>query len=62
MQERRMTHIDCVNVLRGGVVREEYTTFENGGWRYRMETPAMAVVFAFRNENHLVIVTAMRLG
>ena len=61
MEERNMTHTDCLNVLRGGVVRGEYTTFENGTWRYRVETPAMAVVVAFRSETSLVVVTPMRL-
>ena len=61
MSERDLTHVDCVNALRAGFVREEYTTFEHGTWRYRAETPAVGAVVAFRTENNLVVVTVMRL-
>ena len=61
MQELGLTQVDCVNALRGGFVRDEYTTFENNSWRYRVETPAIGVVVAFRTENNLVVVTVVRL-
>lgn len=34
-----------MNVLRGGVVRE--AEWENGSWRYRVETPRMTFVVVF---------------
>jgi hypothetical protein len=49
---------DVDNVLRGGVVREP--EWENGGWRYHVETSKIRVVIAFRDEFSLVVVTAMR--
>jgi hypothetical protein len=49
---------DVENVLRGGVVREP--EWENGSWRYQVETSMIRVVIAFRNESTLVVVTAMR--
>lgn len=62
MAERRMSQVDCVNVLRGGLVNEALTSFENGTWRYSIQTTSMAVVVAFRTEEQLVVVTAMRLS
>lgn len=50
--------LDCVNVLRGGVV--EPAEFERGTWRYRVHTLRIWVVVAFRSERRLVIVTAWR--
>lgn len=55
-----LTTVDCENVLRGGVVRPG--EYENGTWRYRVETSRVTVVVAFRSENELVIVTAWRTG
>jgi hypothetical protein len=49
---------DVENVLRGGVVREP--EWENGSWRYQVETSKIRVVIAFRDESTLVVVTAMR--
>jgi hypothetical protein len=49
---------DVENVLRGGVVREP--EWENGSWRYQVETSMIRVVIAFRDENTVVVVTAMR--
>ena len=49
---------DCINILRGGKVREG--EYENGSWRYRVETPKMAVVVTFIDEDELMIVTAWR--
>ena len=55
----RLTTVDCENVLRGGVVRPG--EFENGSWRYRVETGRITVVVAFRSEHELVVVTAWRV-
>ena len=55
-----LTTVDCENVLRGGVVRPG--EYENGTWRYRVETGKIAVVIAFRSEQALVVVTAWRSG
>ena len=49
---------DAINVLRGGVVREP--EWENGEWRYHVETPRICVVVAFRSETVLRVVTAWR--
>ncbi len=53
-----MTTVDAVNVLRGGVVRPG--EFENGTWRYRVQTRRMTVVVAFRSTTELTVVTAWR--
>lgn len=42
MDADNLTDMDAVNVLRGGVVRE--AEWENGSWRYRIETPRMVFV------------------
>ncbi len=49
---------DAVHVLRAGAVREAES--ENAEWRYRVETPAICVVVAFRSETVLRVVTAWR--
>ena len=53
-----LTTLDAVNVLRAGVV--EPGEFERGCWRYRVRTPQMTVVFAFRSESEIRVVTAWR--
>ena len=53
-----LTTVDCVNVLRGGVV--EPGELERGSWRYRVSTARMRVVVAFRSDEELVVVTAWR--
>ncbi|QSV46771.1 DUF4258 domain-containing protein [Geobacter benzoatilyticus] len=58
MKEREMDTSDCINILRGGKVSEG--EYENGSWRYRVETPKMAVVVTFVAEDELMIVTAWR--
>lgn len=50
---------DIVNVLRGGWVYQP-GEFENGSWRYRVETDRIAVVVAFRAADVLVVVTVWR--
>lgn len=49
---------DAINVLRAGVARDP--EWENGEWRYRVETPRICVVVAFRSETVLRVVTAWR--
>ncbi len=58
MKKEDLTMVDCVNVLRGGIV--EPAEWENGSWRYRVHTARIWVVAAFRSEKRLVIVTAWR--
>lgn len=58
MVARQMDTSDCINILRGGKVREG--EYENGSWRYRIETPKMAVVVTFIGGDELMIVTAWR--
>ena len=54
----RLTTVDCVNVLRAGVV--EPAEREMGSWRYRVRTHRMYVVVVFRTTESLVVVTAWR--
>ena len=58
MDENDLTIVECVNVVRGGIV--EPAEWENGSWRYRVHTQRIWVVVAFRSERRLVIVTAWR--
>lgn len=58
MKNDDLTMVDCINVLRGGVV--EPAEWENGTWRYRVHTQRIWVVVAFRSETRLVVVTAWR--
>lgn len=60
MVDDELTTVDCENVLRGGVVRPG--EYENGTWRYRVETSKITVVVAFRSAQELVVVTAWRNG
>lgn len=53
-----LTSVDCVNVLRGGIV--EPAEWVNGAWRYRVHTVKIYVVIEFENEKELVLVTAWR--
>jgi len=48
MDKDGLSDVDAVNVLRGGVVREP--EWENGSWRYRVETPRMVFVVTFDPE------------
>jgi hypothetical protein len=59
MAKDNMTTVDCVNILRGGVV--EPAEWEAGTYRYRVRTARMYVVIAFRSETELVVVTCWRL-
>ena len=53
-----LSMLDCVNVLRAGVVAEG--EYENGSWRYRVFTPKICVVVRFESEDELLVVTAWR--
>jgi hypothetical protein len=53
-----LTMVDCINVLRAGIV--EPAELVRGTWRYRVHTQRMWIVVAFRSERRLVIVTAWR--
>ena len=54
-----LTTVDCVNVLRGGIV--EPAERERDSWRYRVRTGRISVVVTFRSETALVVVTAWRI-
>jgi len=54
-----MSDMDVVNVLRAGRIYEP-AEFVHGSWRYRVHTPRMTVVVAFRGESEFVIVTGWR--
>lgn len=54
-----LTMVDCVNVMRAGAVSEPAEYIRNT-WRYRIHTPRIYVVVAFRSEQELAIVTAWR--
>ena len=58
MARDALTTVDCVNVLRGGVV--EPPEWEYGSWRYRVRAGRVTVVVVFRSEQALVGVTAWR--
>ncbi|HEX5744876.1 MAG TPA: DUF4258 domain-containing protein [Archangium sp.] len=58
MRKDELSLRDVENVLRGGVVREP--EWENGSWRYHVETAKIRVVIAFHDESTLIVVTAMR--
>ena len=58
MAKDGLTMVDCVNILRGGIV--EQAEWENGSWRYRVHSQRIWVVMAFRSEKRLVVVTAWR--
>ena len=55
---RDLTTVDCVNILRAGVV--DPPELQNGTWRYRVRGGRIAVIVAFRSEDTLVVITAWR--
>ena len=59
MAKDDLSMVDCVNVLRAGVV--EVPELERSSWRYRVRTPQIFVVVAFRSMTEIVIVTAWRV-
>jgi len=60
MAKDDLNTVDCVNILRGGIVRPG--EMERGSWRYRVETAHMCVVVALRTDTELVVVTAWRIS
>lgn len=50
---------DCINVLRGGHC--EFEELEKGTWRYRITTPRICVLVAFRSRSELRIVSTWRI-
>ena len=48
MDDDGLTDVDAVNVLRGGAVRE--AEWENGSWRYRVETARIVFVVVLEPE------------
>ena len=60
MAKDDLTLVDCINVLRAGVVGP--AELERGTWRYRVHTRQVSVVVAFRSETRMVVVTAWRSG
>jgi hypothetical protein len=59
MAKRDLTSTDVINVLRAGKIYNE-PEYENGTYRYRVETTRIMVIFAFRSPNKIVIVSAWR--
>jgi hypothetical protein len=59
MAKDKLDTVDCVNVLRAGVV--DPPEMECGTWRYRVRTQRITVVVAFRGTTECVVVTAWRV-
>ena len=59
MQKDDLKAGDILNVIRAGKIYDD-PEFENGSYRYRVQTSKITVVIAFRKPNHVVIVTAWR--
>ncbi len=59
MRERNLKSGDILNVLRAGNILKN-PEFENGSWRYSVETAKITVVFAFRTPNQIIVVTSWR--
>ena len=59
MAKDQMTAQNVNQVLRGGWLQE--AEWENGEWRYRVNTSQFVVVVAFVNETQLRVVTAWRI-
>ncbi len=59
MENDQLITGDLFNVLRGGKIHTD-AEFENGQWRYRIQTAKMIVVIAFANPNKVRCVTTWR--
>lgn len=59
MLKRDIMSGDILNVLRAGNIHND-PEFENGSWRYQIETKKITVVFAFNSPNKIRIITAWR--
>ena len=60
LRQRKISMVDCENVMRGGVVEEP--EWESGAWRYRIRTRRIALVVQFLSESEVLVVTAWRSG
>ena len=61
LQERSLILSDLINVLRSPVGKlDREPEFVDGSWRYKVETPHLAVCVAFPSGVEMVVVTAMR--
>lgn len=60
LRERRISTIDCENVLRAGRIQE--AEYDNGSWRHHVVTGKLVVVIEFLSDNEILIATAWRLG
>ena len=58
MEKDQLLMSDVLNVLRAGVVRDP--EWENGEWRYHVETPRIVVVICFDSVTRTIIITAWR--
>lgn len=58
LNERKLSMVDCVNVLRGGIVNEAHR--EGSSWRYKVSTQNIEVIIKFLPYNRLMIITAWR--
>lgn len=59
MAERKLIMSDVINVLHKGHILKD-AEWENGQWRYRVETDRIIVVIAFANPSHIRGVTCWR--
>lgn len=59
MLKRDLMSGDILNVLRAGNIHND-PEFENGSWRYQIETKKITVVFAFNSPDKIRILTAWR--
>lgn len=60
LRKRNLTTVDCLNTLAAGVVRP--AEWENGTWRYRVESHRIAVVVAIESGTEIRVVTAWRIA
>lgn len=58
MPQRHMTTADVLNILRAGRITEP--EWENGEWRYRVETPRMGAVITFETVDSVLVITVLR--
>ena len=59
LEERGLTTVDVVNVLRGGWV--EIDGLHDGSWRHRVNTYKLRVVLEIVGPAEIVVITAMRI-
>jgi hypothetical protein len=59
IKDRKLSTLDCENVIRAGAVQE--AEWENGGWRHQVRTQKIVVVIEFLSEEEVLVVTAWRL-